>query len=299
MCPPWSHAIRQHGGFARIHCHGRVRNLLDMIVGMGADAIDPLEPPPHGDVTLDDVRQRYGRQLVLFGNLEVVDIERMDPAQFDTLVCRTLQQGTAGPGRGFVLMPSASPIGRTARAQHAAQLPDHRAPRDDLGPESCRGARRRRIDGRIEPQIDEQGTAEVGSRANSLQPVPSQFGMTSLHSSLPPPACVQPAQLLQPAASSLPPPACRLPACLLRLPPATVPFLPARDTMDGPSWVITRQTLSGADNHDATSQPPTVPVPDSGVGARRRDRPRCPAGGRSTTGDRRGQTGGDCGRHRP
>ncbi len=110
---PMVHAIRQYGGFARIHCHGRVRNLLDMIVGMGADAIDPLEPPPHGDVTLDDVRQHYGRQLVLFGNLEVVDIERMDPARFDALVCRTLQQGTTGPGRGFVLMPSASPIGRT------------------------------------------------------------------------------------------------------------------------------------------------------------------------------------------
>ncbi|MHB0958992.1 MAG: uroporphyrinogen decarboxylase family protein [Pirellulaceae bacterium] len=110
---PMVRVIRQHGGFARIHCHGRVRNLLDMIVGMGADAIDPLEPPPHGDVTLEDVRRRYGEQLVLFGNLEVVDIERMEPAQFDSLVCQTLQQGTTGPGRGFVLMPSASPIGRT------------------------------------------------------------------------------------------------------------------------------------------------------------------------------------------
>jgi hypothetical protein len=104
--------IRQHGGFARIHCHGRVHNLLDMIVGMGADAIDPLEPPPQGDVTLDDVRHRYGQQVVLFGNIEVVDIERMDPVQFETLVCRTLRQGTAGRGRGFVLMPSSSPVGR-------------------------------------------------------------------------------------------------------------------------------------------------------------------------------------------
>jgi hypothetical protein len=109
---PMVRVIRQHGGFARIHCHGRVHNLLDMIVGMGADAIDPLEPPPQGDVTLDDVRHRYGQQVVLFGNIEVVDIERMDPVQFETLVCRTLRQGTAGRGRGFVLMPSSSPVGR-------------------------------------------------------------------------------------------------------------------------------------------------------------------------------------------
>ena len=110
---PMVAAIHAHGGFVRIHCHGRTRNLLDMIVAMAADAVDPLEPPPLGDVTLDDVRQRYGDQLVLFGNLEVADIERMEPAKFDTLVCRALEQGTAGHGRGFVLMPSASPVGRT------------------------------------------------------------------------------------------------------------------------------------------------------------------------------------------
>ena len=109
---PMVRVIREHGGFARIHCHGRVRNILALIAGMGADAIDPLEPPPLGDVTLADVRQQYGRQLVLFGNLEVVDVERMEPAAFDQVVCRALAEGTAGPGRGFVLMPSACPVGR-------------------------------------------------------------------------------------------------------------------------------------------------------------------------------------------
>jgi uroporphyrinogen-III decarboxylase len=113
---PMVRAIHKHGGFVRIHCHGRTRNLLDMIAALPADAIDPLEPPPHGDVTLDDVRQRYGQQLVLFGNLEVADIERMPPAQFDQLVCTTLRQGTSGSGRGFVLMPTACPIGRNLAA---------------------------------------------------------------------------------------------------------------------------------------------------------------------------------------
>ncbi len=109
---PMVEAIHASGGFVRIHCHGRVRNLLERIVNMGADAIDPLEPPPWGDVTLEEVRRRYGDRLVLFGNLEVADIERMEPDQFDALVCRTLEQGTAGSGRGFVLMPTACPVGR-------------------------------------------------------------------------------------------------------------------------------------------------------------------------------------------
>ena len=80
---------------------------------MGADAIDPIEPPPQGDVQLREVRERYGCQLVLFGNLEVADIETLPTSQFAEKVKRALDEGTSGNGRGFVLMPSASPYGRT------------------------------------------------------------------------------------------------------------------------------------------------------------------------------------------
>lgn len=117
---PMVDAIHAHGGFVRLHCHGRTRGLLDQIAALPADAVDPLEPPPNGDVALDEVRQQYGQQLVLFGNLEVVDIERMPTDQFDRLVCTTLEQGTAGQGRGFVLMPTACPIGRKISAQAMA-----------------------------------------------------------------------------------------------------------------------------------------------------------------------------------
>jgi hypothetical protein len=63
-------------------------------------------------VALREVRQRHGRQLVLFGNLEIADIEMLPTAQFSELVKRALDEGTAGEGRGFVLLPSASPYGR-------------------------------------------------------------------------------------------------------------------------------------------------------------------------------------------
>jgi hypothetical protein len=105
-------AIHKHGGFARIHCHGRLRAILDDIASMGADAIDPTEPPPQGDVELDYVRQKYGKQLVLFGNTEVSSIEMLDPPEFKTLVTKALADGTRGQGRGFVLMPSSAPNGR-------------------------------------------------------------------------------------------------------------------------------------------------------------------------------------------
>lgn len=99
---PMVKAIQAHGGFARIHSHGRLQGILDLIAGMGADALDPIEPPPQGDIELREVRKRYGKQMVLFGNLEANDIELLAPALFEEKVKRALDEGTAGEGRGFV-----------------------------------------------------------------------------------------------------------------------------------------------------------------------------------------------------
>ena len=109
---PMVREIKKHGGIVRIHTHGRIKNVLDYIVGMGADAIDPIEPPPHGDVDLKYIRGKYGNQLVLFGNIEIADIEYMQSDKFRKVVKQSIADGTSGEGRGFVLMPSASPYGR-------------------------------------------------------------------------------------------------------------------------------------------------------------------------------------------
>jgi hypothetical protein len=109
---PMIAAIHRHGGYARIHSHGNLRAILDDIESMGADGLDPIEPPPQGDVELEYVRKRYGKDLVLFGNLEASDIENLPTGQFAEKVKRALAEGTSGSGRGFVLMPSACPYGR-------------------------------------------------------------------------------------------------------------------------------------------------------------------------------------------
>ena len=105
-------AIQRDGGYARLHSHGRLARILPAIVGMGVDGLDPIEPPPQGDVALIDVRRQYGDQMVLFGNLEASEIENLPPDAFEARVREALRQGTAGTGRGFVLMPSACPYGR-------------------------------------------------------------------------------------------------------------------------------------------------------------------------------------------
>lgn len=109
---PMIEAIHADGGYARIHCHGNLKAILDDIAAMGADGLDPIEPPPQGDVELGYVREHYGKQMVLFGNLEASDIENMPTEQFERKVKRALDEGSSGDGRGFVLMPSACPYGR-------------------------------------------------------------------------------------------------------------------------------------------------------------------------------------------
>ncbi len=110
---PMVRMIQAHGGFARIHSHARLKDILDHIAGMEPDALDPIEPPPQGDVELGYVRERYGQQLVLFGNIEIADVENLPADQFEAKVQRALDEGTSGDGRGFVLMPSAALYGRT------------------------------------------------------------------------------------------------------------------------------------------------------------------------------------------
>ena len=110
---PMVETIQKYDGFARIHCHGRLQAVLDYIVEMGADAIDPVEPPPQGDVELEYVRSKYGKDLVLFGNIEIADIENTEPGQFEKIVEKALIDGTGGKGRGFVLMPSSATNSRT------------------------------------------------------------------------------------------------------------------------------------------------------------------------------------------
>ena len=109
---PMVTAIQKNGGYARIHCHGKIKSILDDIAITGCLGLDPVEPPPQGDVTLGYVREHYGQQMILFGNLEASDLETLPTALFAKKIENALEQAAKYPGRGFVLMPSACPYGR-------------------------------------------------------------------------------------------------------------------------------------------------------------------------------------------
>ena len=49
--------LKEYGIMASCHCHGRIRHALPLLVRMGYDATDPVEPPPAGDVTYAQARE--------------------------------------------------------------------------------------------------------------------------------------------------------------------------------------------------------------------------------------------------
>lgn len=101
--------IKSRGGRVRLHCHGRIGRVLDMILDTGCDGIDPCEPPPDGDIGLAEVKNRcQARGVSVWGNMELKLLERSTPGQVRDEVRRMMSQAKAGGG--FVLMPTAAPI---------------------------------------------------------------------------------------------------------------------------------------------------------------------------------------------
>ena len=101
--------IRTAGGFAFVHCHGRVGPVLEGFTRMHASALHPIEPPPMGDVTLAEAKRRVGQDLCIVGNVQEHDLETMPAAAFRRLAEETVRTGM--PGGRYILSPTATPFG--------------------------------------------------------------------------------------------------------------------------------------------------------------------------------------------
>jgi uroporphyrinogen-III decarboxylase len=101
--------IHTRSGKVRLHCHGKMAQVLDMILETGCDGIDPCEPPPDGDIELDEVKRRcQARGVSVWGNIELKLLEQGTPGQVRAEVQKIMGQAKAGGG--FVLLPTAAPI---------------------------------------------------------------------------------------------------------------------------------------------------------------------------------------------
>ncbi len=89
-----------------VHCHGKVRTLLDSFVQMGVDSTDPVEPPPQGNVDIAEIKETYAGRMVFYGSVQFADMETASAAEIDEIVRRSLRDG----GRqDIILMPTSGP----------------------------------------------------------------------------------------------------------------------------------------------------------------------------------------------
>lgn len=100
--------IHRFGKKARMHCHGKIGRVLDMIAATDVDALDPCEAPPDGDVELAEVKARLGDRMCLFGNMQLKVLEAGTADQVRTDVRKSMDAAKAGGG--YVIMPTAAPI---------------------------------------------------------------------------------------------------------------------------------------------------------------------------------------------
>lgn len=96
--------IHNGGGYVWVHSHGKVKNFLKRFSDMGVDVLNPIEPPPSGDVTLREAFDLVGGRMGLEGNIEIQSLLMDSPENVRTMIQRSAALGREN-GR-FILCPS-------------------------------------------------------------------------------------------------------------------------------------------------------------------------------------------------
>lgn len=97
--------IHEHGCHVWVHCHNKVANFVERFIEMGVDVLNPLEPPPSGDIHLGKMVSRYGNRIGWEGNIEIQELLLSSPERIRHLIDECVALGKDS-GR-FILCPSA------------------------------------------------------------------------------------------------------------------------------------------------------------------------------------------------
>jgi hypothetical protein len=105
---PIARKIHDAGCYLRLHSHGRLANVLDYLMELEPDILEPVEGPPSGDIAIGEVARRVGRDCVLMGNLEPRELEFAQPQVIDELV-QGIMASVAGRS-ALIVAPTDMPI---------------------------------------------------------------------------------------------------------------------------------------------------------------------------------------------
>ena len=88
--------IKQAGIKVVYHSDGDVTNVIDGLIEVGVDALNPIEPTAGMDLAL--IKKRYGKNLVLIGNVDPNAMSIGTPREVEQDVKRCIRDGAKGGG---------------------------------------------------------------------------------------------------------------------------------------------------------------------------------------------------------
>lgn len=101
-------AIRERGKHAYIHTCGSITDRLELMRESGASGLECLDPPPIGNVELEDAFHRVGDDLFIKGNIDSVNsLLFADDEKARQDVRRIIETGKSR-GKGFILSTACS-----------------------------------------------------------------------------------------------------------------------------------------------------------------------------------------------
>jgi len=116
-------AIQSQGKLVYLHTCGAIRDRLELMRRSGANGVECLDPPPLGNVTLEEAVQRIGTELFIKGNLDSVNmLLQGSEEEFQQSVRQTIQTGKRA--KGFILSTACSvaPYVKRERLQQLVSL---------------------------------------------------------------------------------------------------------------------------------------------------------------------------------
>jgi uroporphyrinogen decarboxylase len=99
----WSKMAHEAGVPTMLHSCGKSHELVKMLIdNTEVNLINPLEPPPMGDIELVEVKAQFGSRIALMGNLHTTDVMlRGTPELVKEKAIEAIRD--AGTGGGFIL----------------------------------------------------------------------------------------------------------------------------------------------------------------------------------------------------
>ncbi|MHB0875331.1 MAG: uroporphyrinogen decarboxylase family protein [Anaerolineae bacterium] len=114
--------VKEAGGLMWVHSHGPMSRVLQGFLDIGVDCLNPIEPPPMGDVTVRQARQVVGSRMCLEGNIEADDMYRAPAKRIRELVAQAIEEARGG---GLILCPTSGYMEWTTAGQR--QVDNYRA----------------------------------------------------------------------------------------------------------------------------------------------------------------------------